>query len=64
MLQVNGLGTCHRYNSAAGCNRNMLDAATCQDPFSGVSYSHFCDYYDAATKSHCHAPHGKTHGGH
>ena len=60
----NGLGTCHRFNSSVGCNRTMIDATTCKDPNTGFSYAHFCDFYDATTRSHCLAPHGKTRGGH
>ena len=61
---VNGIGTCHRFNSTKGCDRRMLDATTCADPASGQKFVHFCDYYDMTSGQHCLLAHSKPQGNH
>jgi hypothetical protein len=58
MLQdARGLDICFGYNNARGCRRTSVDATTCKDQISNVSYAHFCSNWDAAAGTHCLRPH-------
>jgi hypothetical protein len=59
MFQVKGLACCFKFNSQKGCDRNKIDAVTCEDANTRVRYAHFCDHFDQSTKAHCLMPHAR-----
>jgi hypothetical protein len=61
-----GLDLCYGYNSARGCKRTAIDATTCKDQQSQISYGHFCCNWDATSGTHClgtHPRYGNHYGG-
>ena len=48
-----GLDICFGYNSPRGCRRSIVDATTCRDPLTHVSYAHYCSNWDAGSNTHC-----------
>lgn len=56
---VSGLLVCFAYNSPAGCTRQKMSALTCQD-VRGTTYTHHCNFWDAATSKHCLQQHPRT----
>ncbi len=57
---MNGVSCCFKYNSPRGCDRNRVDAVTCEDATTRVRYVHYCDYYNQTTKNHCLLPHSRS----
>jgi hypothetical protein len=58
-----GLEICYGFNSVRGCKCTAVDATTCRDRLTQMTYVHFCSNWDAASNSHCLGPHSR-HGNH